>query len=290
MRPEDFLKRVRAIEIMSRQLIKEGFAGDYRSAFKGSGMQFKEFRNYVYGDDVRHISWTVSARSQAPVLKTFEEERDRTLFLVVDVSASLRKGPWAIAKAERIAEIAATLALSASLIKDKVGLLLFTDQVELVVPPAKGQSHVLRIVRDILAFEPKGQKTEPNIALRQLDRVLKKHSIVVLLSDLEVLPQDRILRQTASHHEFLTIQVQHPGEWSFPRVPAFIELQGAESGRPITIDASSNLFRSFLEQQGQLRAHEVNELYKKSGVPFLQVLTSDDFIPPLKQFFARRHR
>jgi uncharacterized protein (DUF58 family) len=290
MRPEDFLKRVRAIEIMSRQLIKEGFAGDYRSAFKGSGMQFKEFRSYVYGDDVRHISWTVSARSQAPVLKTYEEERDRTLFLVVDASASLRKGPWAIAKAERIAEIAATLALSASQIKDKVGLLLFTDQIELVVPPAKGQSHVLRIVRDILAFEPKGIKTEPNIALRQLDRVLKKHSIVVLLSDLEVLPQDRILRQTASNHEFLTIQVQHPGEWSFPKIPAFIELQGAETGRPITIDASSGPFRSFLEQQGHLRDLQVSDLYKKSGVPLLKISTSEDFIQPLRQFFSRSRK
>jgi len=290
MLPEDFLKKVRSIEIASRRLMKEGMSGDYRSAFRGSGMQFKEFRNYVYGDDVRHISWNVSARTIDPVLKTFEEERERILFLVVDVSPSLRQGPWAKAKAERLAEVAATLAISAADAKDKLGLLLYTDQIETVINPAKGRTHVLRVIRDVLAFEAKGQKTNPNLALRQLDRVLKKQSIVFLLSDFEVFPDERVLSQTRSLHDFTCINIEHPSEWTFPHMPGFIELETAELKRPVTIDAQSDSFREYMNKFGNMRKRKLDEHFKKSGVDLLHINTVDDYVVPLKNFFQSRHK
>ena len=288
MLPEEFLKKIRAIEIAARNLMKEGMSGAYMSAFRGSGMQFKEFRNYVYGDDVRHISWNVSARTQEPVLKTFDEERERTLFLVVDVSASLRRGPWAMRKAETLAEIAAVLAVSAAEAKDKLGLMLFSDKVEAVIPPAKGRTHLLRVIRDVLAFEPQGKKTAPDLALRQIDRVLKKQSIVFFLSDMEVLPSENALRQTAMQHEVVGVHVEHPQEWELPAPMGFIEIQTAELGRPVTIDASSSSFREYLRAHGAARRAEVDNLFTRTGADPLRVSTHEDYVPILRGYFAKR--
>jgi uncharacterized protein (DUF58 family) len=286
--PDEFLKKVRAIEIAARKLMKEGMTGAYMSAFRGSGMQFKEFRNYVYGDDVRHISWNVSARTQEPVLKTFEEERERTLFLIVDVSASLRRGPWARAKAEKLAEVAATLAVSAAEANDKLGLLLFSDKVEAVIPPAKGRTHLLRVIRDVLAFEPKGKKTNPDLALRQIDRVLKKQSIVFFLSDMEVLPSDQVLRRTTLVHEVVGVHVEHPQEWELPAGAGFIELQTAELGRPVTIDASSTNFRQYMRSHGISRSAQCEETFNRNGVDLLRIATNEDYVPVLRNYFAKR--
>lgn len=288
MLPEEFLKKVRAIEIAARKLMKEGMTGAYMTAFRGSGMQFKEFRNYVYGDDVRHISWNVSARTQEPVIKTFEEERERTLFLIVDVSASLRRGPWARRKAETLAEIAATLAVSASEAKDKLGLMLFSDKVEAIIPPAKGRTHLLRVIRDVLAFEPQGKKTAPDLALRQLDRILTKHSIVFFLSDMEVLPDERVLRQTCMNHELVAVHVEHPQEWELPASVGFLEIQTAELGRPVTVDASSNSFRQYLRAHGQSRRDQVDARFSKTGVDLLHVSTDEDYVSILRGYFAKR--
>ncbi len=287
MIPADFLKKVRAIELASRRLVQAGIAGQYLSAFRGSGMQFREFRQYVYGDDVRHISWNVSARTQDLVLKTFEEERERTLFLIVDVSASLRRGPWAESKAERLAEIAATLALSAAEANDKIGLLLFSDRIEKVVPPKKGKSHLLRIIRDIIAFEPRGLKTDPTLALKQIDQVLKKQSIVVLLSDLEVLPDEKVLRRSASLHEFFVVGVDHPQEWEIPEY-GFIELQTAESLRPVTLDTSSPQIRNYLKDFGRTRKNVAVETFKRSAIDLIWLDTQEDFVAPLQDFLRRR--
>ncbi|MBS1985141.1 MAG: DUF58 domain-containing protein [Bdellovibrionales bacterium] len=288
MIPAEFLKKVRAIELKGRQLVKQQLTGQYLSAFRGSGMQFREFRNYVYGDDVRHISWNVSARLSEPVLKTFEEERERTLFLVVDVSASLRRGPWARQKSERLAEIAATLALSAHEAGDKLGILLYSDGVEKVIPPAKGRTHLLRIIRDVLAFEPTGVRTNPNVALRQLDRVLKKHSIVILLSDLEVFPDENVLRRTRSRHEFMAIGVEHPGEFELPKNVGFLEMRTAEAGRPVTVDLNSGGMHDYLVKHGATRRNAAQEVYRKTGVDLLLLNTKDDFIHPLQNFFKNR--
>jgi uncharacterized protein (DUF58 family) len=253
-------------------------------------MQFKEFRNYVYGDDVRHISWNVSARTQEPVIKIFEEERERTLFLIVDVSASLRRGPWAEKKAERLAEVAATLAISANEAKDKMGLMLFSNTVENIIPPAKGRTHLLRVIRDVLAFEPRGLKTSPDIALRQIDRVLKKQSIVFLLSDMEVLPDLNLLRQTVSKHEFVAVHVEHPQEWKMPELMGFLELQTAESGRPVTVDASSPQLRQYLEHFGQNRQLAIEDRFRRAGADLLRISTQEDYVPVLRDYFLKRHR
>ena len=287
---EEFLKKIRAIEIASRRLMKEGMSGQYMSAFRGSGMQFKEFRNYVYGDDVRHISWNVSARTQEPVIKTFDEERERTLFLVVDVSASLRRGPWAFQKAEKLAEIAATLALSAADAKDKFGLLLFSEKVEAVIPPAKGRSHLLRVIRDVLGFEPHGNKTAPDLALRQLDRVLKKQAIVFLLTDMEVFPDEMVLRRTASLHELVVVHVEHAQEWDIPQDLGFVELQTAELGRPVTVDASSDGFRRYLNEHGNNRRAAIDDLFRRTSVDLLRVRTDEDYVPILRKYFDKRGR
>jgi len=290
MLAEEFLKKVRAIEMAARKLMKEGMTGAYMSAFRGSGMQFKEFRNYVYGDDVRHISWNVSARTQDPVIKTFDEERERTLFLIVDVSASLRRGPWAERKSELLAEVAATLAVSASVANDKLGLLLFSDKVEAIIPPAKGRTHLLRVIRDVLAFEPSGKKTSPDLALRQIDRVLKKQSIVFFLSDMEILPEENVLRQTVMRHELIAVHVENPQEWELPANAGFIEIQTAELGRPVTLDASSSSFRKYLRTFGASKNSQVEALFKKCGVDLMQISTDQDYVPVLRNYFARRGR
>jgi uncharacterized protein (DUF58 family) len=284
---EEFLKKVRAIELQSRRLIKQGLAGQYLSAFRGSGMQFREFRNYVYGDDVRHISWSVSARSNDPVLKTFEEERERTFMIIVDASASLRKGAWAQQKAERLAEAAATLALSASDANDKVGLIVFTDQVEKVIKPAQGQTHVLRVIRDVLGFEPKGKKTNPNPALRQIDKLLKKQSIVFYLSDMEVMPEETLIRRAAARHDFVAVAVDNPAEWSIPEV-GFLEVQTAESERPVTLDTMSPTLRRYMAGHGATRKAMVEQSYKRMGVDMIWLDTQEDFVSSLRSYFKRR--
>ncbi len=287
---EELLKKVRAIEILSRRLVKEKLQGDFRSAFRGTGMQFKEFRNYVYGDDVRHISWNVSARTADPVLKVFEEERDRVLMLVVDVSASLRKGPWAHAKAEKLAEVAATLALSAAESRDKFGLILFSDRVERIVPPGKGRTQLLRVIREILAFEPLGTKTSPAVALKRLLTLLKRRSIVVLLSDLEVLPEETLLKRVARNHAFAAIHVEHPHEWTPPKIPCFIEVETAESERPVTLDVSQQSFLDFLGQFGKRRRSTMNKHFRECGATLLHLSTDQDTLPLLRDFFRTAGR
>lgn len=284
---QEFLKRVRAIAIQTRRLVDQGMIGQYLSAFRGSGMQFREFRNYVYGDDIRHISWNVSARTQDPVLKTFEEERERTVFLIVDVSASLRKGPWARAKAERLAEIAAVMCMSAAEVGDQYGFLMYSDHVEKVVPPKKGKSHLLRVIRDILYYEPKGQGTNPDAALAELDKILKKKSIVFLLSDLEKSPSNALLKRVASRHEFSCFAVENPNETVFADWP-FIEIETAESGRPITIDGQD---RSFVEYMKGFYSskHEVSTAqFRKAQADLLWLSTESDFLQDLKSFFKKK--
>ena len=289
MEAAEFLKKIRSIEIASRRLVKSGMAGQYLSAFRGSGMQFREFRNYVYGDDVRHISWNVSARTTEPVLKLFEEEREKTLFLVIDVSASLRRGPWAEKKAERLAEIAGCLAVSAHEVGDKLGVLLFSDRIEKVIPPAKGRTHLLRIIRDVLKFEPQGVKTNPDIALNQLDLFLKKQAVVFLLSDMEILPSEKIMRQTRSAHDFIAVSVEHPGEWKIPQV-GFIELQTAELKRPVTLDTTSGTVSQYMKAHAKTRADMIHEHFQRSAIDLLWTRTDEDFVPLLRNFFSARSK
>lgn len=287
MTPEEFLKRVKAIDLNVRRLIQKGLAGQYLSAFRGSGMQFREFRNYVYGDDVRHISWSASAKATDPLLKIFEEERERNFLLVVDTSSSLRRGAWAQQKAERLAEIAASLALSAAEADDKIGLVLFTDKIEKTIDPSKGKTHVLRIIREVLGYEPQNKGTDPNVALKHIEKVLKKQSIVFFLSDMEVMPDERLLRRCASKHEFIAIAIEHLQEWQLPSV-GFLEVQTAEADRPVTIDTQSDSMRRYLESHGQTRRMGIQQNFKKIGVDLIWINTQDNFISSLQNFFKMR--
>lgn len=286
MLPEELLAKIQSIEILSRRLLNEGLSGDFQSVFRGSGMQFKEFRNYVFGDDVRHISWSVSARSAEPVLKTYEEERERIVFLVVDVSASLRRGPWAKQKAETLALIAGILAMSAGNAKDKVGLILFTDRVESIITPAKGRTHVLRIIRDVLAFKPKGVQTNPDVALIRLLRVAKKPGVVFVLSDFEKLPDERVLTQLSRKHDLSLISVEHVFERNLPSMSGFLEVESAERGRPATIDMAANGARAIWNSLAGAREEKVHSLAQSTRCDHLHVHTESNIGMALKTFFS----
>jgi len=284
---DDFLKKVRSIDLKARKLLKEGLANQYLSAFRGSGMQFREFRKYVYGDDVRHISWAMSAKGEDPVLKLFEEERDRTFMLVVDASGSIRRGGWAKEKADRAAEIAGTLALSAAESADNVGLLLFSDRVETLLPPSKGRNHMLRIIREILAFEPQGRGTDPNHALQALHPFLKKQSIVFFISDMEIIPDHKLIERYARKHEFVAIHIENPKEWEIPR-GTFLELESSESSRPVTIDSNSPSISSFLKTFYDGRAGASEAEFHRRNIDYLKVTTQEDYIIRLRNFFRSR--
>lgn len=284
---DEFLKKVRDIDLKTRKLLKEGLANQYLSAFRGSGMQFREFRKYVYGDDVRHISWTMSAKTEDPVLKLFEEERDRTFMLVVDASGSIRRGGWAKEKADRAAEIAGTLALSAAESADLVGLMLFTDRVETLLPPSKGRNHMLRIIREILAFNPQGRGTDPDHALQSLYPFLKKQSIVFFISDMEKIPNHRLIQRFAKKHEFVAIQIENPKEWELPK-GAFLELESSESSRPVTVDSNTSTISNYLKLFYDGREALAEEEFHKRNIDFLKISTQEDYILSLRNFFRSR--
>ena len=279
---EEFLKEIRKLEIRNHHLIKKGLVGGFQSRFKGSGLQFSEFRPYVYGDDVRHISWTTSAKANDTVLKTFEEERDKNYFLVVDVSASARRGPIGGSVAYRIAEIAATLALSAEDLGEKIGLLTFSQSVEKCLPPEKGRNHVLRLVREILKTGHKGRGTDPNFALKQLRGFLKKQSVIFFISDFEKLPEQKILKEYSIKHEFLAIGVFHSRLQSFPSFP-FVEMEAAETSKPFTVAIDTQNFQAKLKEEDQ-KIRKVEKFFQSSRIPFLKLNETQDFLKPLETF------
>lgn len=279
---EEFLKEIRSIEIRSHHIIKKNLIGTFQSRFKGSGLQFKEFRPYVYGDDVRHISWSTSARMNDPVLKTFEEERDKNYFLVVDVSASARKGPIGGSVAFRIAEIAATLALSTEDLGEKMGLLTFTQRVEKCLPPERGRNHVLRLLREILRSDGLAKGTDPSKALRELRGYLKKQSVIFYISDFEKLPEQSLIKEFSIKHEFMAFGVFHSRLQDFPAFP-FVEMEAAESGRPFTVATETAAFH-FKVKNEQKRMQEAARFFKNMGVPFLSLNENQDFLKPLENF------
>ncbi len=279
---EEFLQEIRKIELRSHHIIKKNLIGDFQSRFRGSGLQFKEFRPYVYGDDVRHISWTTSARSNDVVFKLFEEERDKNYFLVVDVSASARKGPIGGSVAFRIAEIAATLALSAEDLGEKMGLLTFSDRIEKCLPPQRGRNHVLRLLREILRSEGLHRGTDPSKALKELRGYLKKQSVIFFLSDFEKLPDQSLMKEYSIKHEFMAIGVFHSRLQSFPLFP-FVEMEASESTRPFTVATDTAAFH-FKVKEEQNRIRDVEKYFKSMGIPFMQVNESQDFLKPLENF------
>ena len=284
----EILKQVKSIELRTRGLVGSIFAGEYRSVFRGQGMEFAEVRQYQIGDDFRAIDWNVSARLGTPFVKTFTEERELTLFLVVDQSGSTRFGA-PVTKAGRAVEIAAVLALAAAFQNDRVGALFFTDQVEHVVPPRKGRRHALRVIRDLVAFEPRGRRTNLAASLTYTGRLLRHRSIVVVLSDFLDEGWERPLRRLVARHEVVAITVDDRREHALPD-SGLIELADAESGRRVLVDTGNRKVRERVERLAQRRREERERALAASGADHLELETEADYKLPLRRHFAVRAR
>ncbi|HEX9755793.1 MAG TPA: DUF58 domain-containing protein [Gemmatimonadales bacterium] len=287
--PPEILRQVKRIALRTRGLVDTLLAGEYRSVFRGHGMEFAEVRAYEIGDDYRSIDWNVSARLGAPYVKTFTEEREVTLFLLVDRSGSTTVGD-PVAKAEREVEVAAVLALAAAEGHDRVGALIFTDQVEHVVPPGKGRRHALRVIRDLLAFEPTGRGTDLVTPLHQAALVLKHRSVVVVLSDFLAPGWERPLRQLAVRHQVFAITVDDPRDLA-PPASGWLLLEDAESGRRAMVD-TGDLARRRQWSAIATRHHLARaDRLRSAGAYQVALGTTGDYAPELRRAFARRiHR
>jgi uncharacterized protein (DUF58 family) len=287
--PREILRKVRRIELRTRRLVDESLAGSYHSVFKGRGMEFAEVREYEPGDDVRTIDWNVSAKMGHAFVKKFTEERELTVVLVVDASASGRFGTTPSTKLETAAEIAALLAFSAIRNNDRVGLLLFTDRIERFVPPRKGRQHGLRVLRDLLAFEPEGRATDIRNALDVLRRVVTKRSVVFLVSDFEDGGYERTLRVVNRKHDLVAISVHDPREEALPDV-GLVAVVDAESGVPAIIDTGSARVRHAYAERARKARALGRDIVKRAGVDLLEVSTGTDYDRTLVSFFRERAR
>lgn len=289
----DILRRVRKIEIKTRGLSNEIFAGRYHSAFKGRGMSFSEVREYRVGDDVRDIDWNVTARNRAPYVKTYEEERELTMMLVVDVSGSRMFGTTDMLKKNVITEIAAVLAFSAAQNNDKVGCLFFSDRVEKFIPPKKGRSHVLMIIRELIGFEPQHRGTSLSEPLRHLTNMLKKRCTMFLLSDFVDMAADggaayeEALKIAAGKHDMVAIRVWDRREEELPDV-GIVELLDAETGRKVWTDTSSRGLREEYSRQWAERSQRIDRTLKRSRVDSVAVSTGEDYVRALMKLFKNR--
>ena len=289
----ELLKKVRKIEIKTRSLSHQIFAGEYHSAFKGRGMAFSEVREYQFGDDVRNMDWNVTARLRAPYVKVFEEEREMTVVLLVDVSSSGIFGTTIRNKRELIAEIAAVLSFSASINNDKVGALFFSTKVEKFIPPKKGRSHLLRILRELLEFTPQESGTDISEALRFLTNAIKKRCNAFLLSDLldvdaNAAPKyEEALKIAANRHDLSVIEIYDPRERDLPDV-GLVRVCDAESGAQRWINTSSASVRKSYSQWNEKVQAEAEKLFRKTKVESVSISTSDDYVKNLISFFKRK--
>ncbi len=289
----ELLKKVRKIEIKTRSLSHQIFAGEYHSAFKGRGMAFSEVREYQFGDDVRNMDWNVTARLRAPYVKVFEEEREMTVVLLVDVSSSGIFGTTLRTKRELIAEIAAVLSFSASINNDKVGALFFSTKVEKFIPPKKGRSHLLRILRELLEFTPQESGTDISEALRFLTNAIKKRCNAFLLSDLldvdaNAAPKyEEALKIAANRHDLSVIEIYDPRERTLPDV-GLVRVCDAESGAQRWINTSSASVRKSYSQWNEKVQAEAEKLFRKTKVESVSISTSDDYVKNLISFFKRK--
>ena len=288
METSELLKRVRKIEIKTRGLSKNIFAGEYHSAFKGRGMAFSEVREYQFGDDVRDIDWNVTARQQRPYIKVFEEEREMTVVLLVDVSASRNFGAVGELKKEMITEIAATLAFSTIQNNDKIGVIFFSDRIEKFIPPQKGKKHVLYIIRELIDFTPEHTGTELSQALRYLTNAIKKRCTVFFISDF-ITPEDFSNAMTIANrkHDVVAIQVYDKRETELPRA-GLVKLCDAERGKEVWVDTSSRRVRDGYAAWWSERQKRMEDSLKKSRVDMVSVATDEDFVIALMNLFKRR--
>jgi uncharacterized protein (DUF58 family) len=289
MLTKELLKQVRQIEIRTKGLVNQVFSGEYHSVFKGRGMEFSEVREYQYGDDIRNIDWNVTARFGHPYIKIFEEERELTVMLMVDLSGSLMFGSVSKTKQRIAAELTAILAFSALKNNDKVGLILFTDKIEKFVPPRKGRKHVLRIIREVLSFEPEGKSTNIRGALEYMNNAIKKKSITFLISDFMDEGYEKILRIVGRKHDLIGVVLDDRREKEIPNI-GLVKLVDAESGAERWIDTSSKRVRERMIFDRKEKEKIRNSIFIKSRLDKIEVSTGSNYIQPLVQFFRRREK
>ena len=287
MDTKELLKKVRKIEIKTRRLSNHIFGGEYHSSFKGRGMTFSEVRQYQYGDDVRAIDWNVTARYNEPYIKVFEEERELTMMLVVDVSGSESFGTSEQFKKDTVTEIAATLAFSATQNNDKVGLILFSDQVELFIPPKKGKSHVLRIIRELIEFQPKSKQTNISEALKFLSNIMKKRAIVFILSDFMDDDYERTLKIVGSKHDVTGIRVYDKHDEEIPNI-GMVPMIDAETGNTHLINTGSASVRKQYKVNALRLADYFETTFKKSGSGTINNRTDESYVKKLLGYFKRK--
>lgn len=286
--PAEVLKQIKLLEVNTKKLVNSTFAGQYHSAFKGQGMTFSDFREYVPGDDVRSISWTLTARTGQTHIKKFEEERELTMILAVDVSGSVNFGSENYFKGEVLTHLSALLGFSASKNNDNVGLLLFSDQVEHYVPPKKGRGHIQRILRDLYYHEPKSKMTNISSVVEYLSGVLKKRGTVFIFSDfMDSSPFATSLKKLSRRHETIAVQITDPIEKKLPSI-GLIDVIDPESGEVVTIDTSSPLFKRHYSKKFEEYHQDVAAELRKSRVDIVEIQNGEDFVQPLANYFKKR--
>jgi uncharacterized protein (DUF58 family) len=287
--PAEILKKIRALEIKTKGLVQTIFAGDYHSVFKGRGMNFEDVREYQPGDEIRAIDWNVTARLGTAFVKKFTEERELTVILVVDVSASGNFGSVSQSKRELAAEVACVLAFSAIRNNDKVGLLLFSDRVELFIPPKKGRSHTLRIIREILFFQPAGRGTAPGLALDYLNNVVTRRAVVFFISDFQTSDFSRQLSVSGRRHDFIALHIQDEREENLPNI-GIITLEDAETGEQIEINTGDRTTRARFSAMAETQRAELYRTLRRNSIDAISLRTGENYLPAMRSFFKQRER
>jgi len=287
MIPKEILKKVRRIQITTSRMVNDVFAGQYLSVFKGRGMEFDEVREYQPGDEVRDIDWNVTARMGRPFVKKFMEERELTVMLLVDMSASSRFGTRRRFKNELAAELCSVLAFSAIRNKDKVGLIIFTDRIEKFIPPGKGSRHVLRVIREVLYFQPRGKKTDITAALNYLNQVTRRKTVTFLVSDFETAGFERALKVANKRHDLIAVTISDPRERELPDV-GLIRLRDAETGEEMLVDTSRADLRKLFRERNRRDEEELLKLFRANNIDHIPLATDRPYEKDLIRFFRRR--
>ena len=287
MNASSLLKKVRKIEIKSKGLSNHIFAGEYHTAFKGTGMAFSEVREYQSGDDIRSIDWNVTARYNNPYVKIFEEEREMTVMLLIDVSASGDFGTNKQYKKDLATEIAAVLAFSAIKNNDKVGVIFFSDRIEKFIIPKKGKSHILRIIREIVSLKPDSKGTDVSMALEYFNSVIKKRSICFLLSDFTSAPFSKPLKIASKKHDIVGVRIHDKRESEMPNI-GLVPMQDMETDKLVYVDTSNKEIRLNYSKTRSQKIKDLNKTFETNGVDLVQISTGEDYVKPLVNFFKRR--
>lgn len=287
----ELMKKIRRIEIRTRRLVNDSYAGEYHSIFKGRGMEFDEVRLYQPGDEIRTIDWNVTARMGQPYVKRYVEERELTVMLVVDASASENFGSVNQFKRELAAELTAVLSFAATTNNDKVGLLIFTDQIELYIPPRKGRRHVLRLIRELLAFEPARKGTDIKMALEKVNQILKRRSIIFIVSDFLADPEGfrQALAITNRRHDVIAVDLLDPLETNMADV-GVLALEDPETGDVLWVDTSNRQWRELYQRQANQWLDDKQRIFRRAKVDHITIGTDEDYTRPLTSFFQRRAR